>query len=102
MLGVSGGLVPCPSALVVLLSATALHQVAFGLSLIGAFGLGLAGVLTAVGIAVIYAHRYLGGRDLLPGWFLLCLPKLSAVAILVVGAVIATPGILILAKHHVG
>ncbi|HEV2062019.1 MAG TPA: hypothetical protein VGR12_04130, partial [Solirubrobacteraceae bacterium] len=39
-LGVSGGLVPCPSALVVLLSAIALHRVAFGLLLIVAFSVG--------------------------------------------------------------
>ena len=51
-LGVSGGLIPCPSALVVLLSAIALHQVAFGMALIVAFSLGLAVVISGIGLTV--------------------------------------------------
>jgi ABC-type nickel/cobalt efflux system permease component RcnA len=51
--GVSGGILPCPSALVVLLSAIALHRIGFGLVLIVAFSMGLAAVLCAVGILVI-------------------------------------------------
>jgi ABC-type nickel/cobalt efflux system permease component RcnA len=56
-LGVSGGLIPCPSALVVLLGAIALNKIGFGLILVLAFSLGLAGALTAIGIAFIYAGR---------------------------------------------
>jgi ABC-type nickel/cobalt efflux system permease component RcnA len=52
-LGVSGGILPCPSALVVLLSAIALHRIGFGLVLIVAFSMGLAAVLCAIGILVI-------------------------------------------------
>ena len=48
-LGVTGGIVPCPAALVVLLSAISLHRVAFGLYLIVAFSLGLAVVLISIG-----------------------------------------------------
>jgi len=55
-LGVSGGLLPCPSALVVMLGAIALHRIAFGLALIVAFSVGLAGVLTGIGIALVYAR----------------------------------------------
>jgi nickel/cobalt transporter (NicO) family protein len=55
-LGVSGGLLPCPSALVVLLSAIALHRVAFGLLLIVAFSLGLAAVLVGIGLLLVYAR----------------------------------------------
>ena len=58
-LGISGGLIPCPSALVVLLAAVALHRVAFGMLLITAFSLGLAGVLMAVGLLVVYARQWL-------------------------------------------
>ncbi|MBV8728290.1 MAG: sulfite exporter TauE/SafE family protein [Acidobacteriia bacterium] len=58
-LGASGGLVPCPSALVVLLSATALGRVGLGLILLVAFSLGLAGVLMAVGLLVLYAKHLL-------------------------------------------
>ncbi|MEO1510177.1 MAG: sulfite exporter TauE/SafE family protein, partial [Cyanobacteria bacterium J06633_23] len=52
-IGISGGLVPCPSALVLLLSAIALHQVAYGLVLIGGFSLGLASVLMTLGLAAV-------------------------------------------------
>jgi ABC-type nickel/cobalt efflux system permease component RcnA len=58
-IGISGGLVPCPSALVLLLSAIALHQITYGLVLIGSFSLGLASVLTTLGLAVVYGHRWL-------------------------------------------
>lgn len=57
-LGISGGLIPCPSALVVLLGAIALNRVAFGLVLVLAFSLGLAGTLTAIGLALVYARRW--------------------------------------------
>src|SRR5262249_892983 len=56
-LGVSGGIVPCPSALVVLLSAIALHRVELGLVLLVAFSLGLASSLVAVGLLVVRAGR---------------------------------------------
>lgn len=58
-LGASGGLVPCPSALVLLLSAIAAGRVAFGLGLLVAFSLGLALVLMAIGVAVLYAKHLL-------------------------------------------
>ncbi|MDX6532735.1 MAG: nickel/cobalt transporter (NicO) family protein [Gaiellales bacterium] len=58
-LGVSGGLVPCPSALVVMLGAVALGRTAFGLVLVVAFSVGLAATLTAVGLVALHAHRLL-------------------------------------------
>ena len=58
-LGASGGLVPCPSALVLLLSAIALGRVGLGLILLVAFSLGLAGVLMAIGLLVLYAKHLL-------------------------------------------
>lgn len=83
-LGVSGGLLPCPSALVVMLGAIALHRVAFGLVLIVAFSLGLASVLTAIGIILVYAGRFF---DRLPqsGRLLRIMPAASALFITVVG-----------------
>ncbi|BBD65059.1 high-affinity nickel-transporter [Nostoc commune NIES-4072] len=54
-LGISGGLLPCPSALVVLLSAIAMGRVGFGLALVSAFSLGLAAVLTGIGLMLVYA-----------------------------------------------
>ena len=47
-LGISGGLLPCPSALVMLLSASALGNVGLGMTLVVAFGLGLALVLIPI------------------------------------------------------
>jgi nickel/cobalt transporter (NicO) family protein len=58
-LGASGGLVPCPSAMVVLLSAIALGRIGLGLILLVAFSLGLAGVLMAIGLVVLYAKHLL-------------------------------------------
>ncbi|WP_375511963.1 nickel/cobalt transporter [uncultured Nostoc sp.] len=56
-LGISGGLLPCPSALVVLLSAIAMGRVGFGLALVSAFSLGLAAVLTGIGLMLVYAKE---------------------------------------------
>ena len=56
-LGASGGLVPCESALVLLLSAIALGRVGLGLILLVAFSLGLAIVLMGVGVLVLYAKH---------------------------------------------
>jgi ABC-type nickel/cobalt efflux system permease component RcnA len=58
-LGVSGGLVPCPSALVLLLSSVALGRIALGLTLLVAFSAGLAVVLMAIGMAALYAKHLL-------------------------------------------
>ena len=56
-MGASAGLIPCPSALVVLLAAISQHEVALGLLLIVVFSLGLAGTLTALGLAVVWGGR---------------------------------------------
>jgi nickel/cobalt transporter (NicO) family protein len=58
-LGASGGLVPCPSALVLLLSSVALGRVALGLTLLVAFSAGLAVVLMGIGMAVLFAKHLL-------------------------------------------
>ncbi len=58
-LGASGGMVPCPSALVLLLISISLGHVGLGLLLLLSFSLGLAGVLMAIGMIVIYAKKWL-------------------------------------------
>ncbi len=58
-LGASGGLVPCPSAMVLLLFAISVGRIGLGLALLVAFSLGLAGVLMAIGMLVIYAKNWL-------------------------------------------
>ncbi|MCC6790333.1 MAG: sulfite exporter TauE/SafE family protein [Thermomicrobiales bacterium] len=65
-LGISGGLIPCPSALLVLLGAVALGRVCFGLALVVAFSLGLAATLTSLGVLFLYAGRLLD-RRMAPG-----------------------------------
>jgi ABC-type nickel/cobalt efflux system permease component RcnA len=82
--GISGGLLPCPSALVVLLAAISLHRVAFGLLLIVAFSLGLAATISAVGLAAVLAKRAFS-RLSIGGRFVQLLPAASALVILVAG-----------------
>jgi nickel/cobalt transporter (NicO) family protein len=94
--GVAAGLLPCPSALVVLLSAIALHRVGLGLALIVAFSLGLAATITGIGLVAVLA-RHTFGRISLDGPLVSALPALSAALILTVGLVItarALPGVL--------
>ena len=93
--GVAAGLLPCPSALVVLLSAIALHRIGLGLALIVAFSLGLATTITAIGLVAVLARRTFG-RLSLEGPVVRALPAASAALILVVGLVItarALPGV---------
>ena len=93
--GVAAGLLPCPSALVVLLSAIALHRVGLGLALIFAFSLGLAATITSIGLVAVLARRTFG-RLSLDGPLVRTLPALSAALILTVGLVItirAVPGV---------
>ncbi len=56
-LGVSGGLVPCPAALVLLLSAISLGRLEFGMVLVVVFSMGLAVVLTGIGLLMVWARR---------------------------------------------
>jgi high-affinity nickel-transport protein len=58
-LGVTGGIIPCPAALIVLLSAFALHRIGLGFFLIVAFSIGLAAVLICFGMAMVYARRFM-------------------------------------------
>jgi nickel/cobalt exporter len=94
--GVAAGLLPCPSALVVLLSAIALHRIGIGLALIFAFSVGLATTITGIGLVAVFARRAFS-RVSLEGPLVRTLPAVSAALILVVGVVItarAVPGVL--------
>lgn len=84
-LGISGGIVPCPAALVVLLSAVAMQRIGFGLLLIVAFSVGLAAVLIAIGMLMVYARQFMArfqGEGLLTTRWL---PLTSSAFILFVG-----------------
>ncbi|HNG32712.1 MAG TPA: hypothetical protein PK012_23740, partial [Blastocatellia bacterium] len=86
-LGVAGGILPCPSALVLMLGAISLNRVGYGLVLITAFSLGLAGVLTAVGLAFVYGGKLMDGAPRAKG-LLRRLPVASAFVITVLGVAI--------------
>lgn len=92
-LGISGGIVPCPGALVILLLAVALHRIAFGLLLIITFSLGLAAVLIAIGILMVKARpvveRFSGSGPVVRR-----LPLVSALIITAVGLVMAVRSLL--------
>jgi ABC-type nickel/cobalt efflux system permease component RcnA len=96
-MGASAGLLPCPSALVVLLGAIAQHQVALGLLMIVVFSLGLACTLTTLGIAVVSAGRVTARLSLsghgMAGRVTTALPALSALVILVAGVVLTAKAV---------
>jgi ABC-type nickel/cobalt efflux system permease component RcnA len=86
-LGASGGLVPCPSALVLLLSAIALGRTGLGLLLLLAFSTGLALVLMGIGAMVLYAKSLLPQRAALSAPLFRYVPVLSAGVVTVLGLV---------------
>jgi ABC-type nickel/cobalt efflux system permease component RcnA len=81
-LGASGGIVPCPSALVLLLAAISLGRIGFGLILLVVFSMGLALVLIAAGMLVVSGKRFLPVERVLPVRYL---PLVSAAVITVIG-----------------
>ncbi|MGI8835890.1 MAG: sulfite exporter TauE/SafE family protein [Pyrinomonadaceae bacterium] len=94
-LGISGGLLPCPSALVVLLAAIALHRVGFGILLVVAFSIGLAATLTGIGLAFLYAGRLVKHRvHFSAGKLVRILPVASAFVIMCLGILICYEGLL--------
>jgi ABC-type nickel/cobalt efflux system permease component RcnA len=92
-LGITGGIIPCPTALVVLLAAVAYHRIALGLAWIFSFSLGLAAVLTVLGLMVVYGKGLLSRFDrsrLKFGTGIMSrLPMASAVMVAVLGFMIA-------------
>jgi nickel/cobalt transporter (NicO) family protein len=95
-MGAAAGLIPCPSALVVLLAAVSQHEIGLGMLLIVAFSLGLAATLTALGLAVVYARRLVPRLEL--PRLAAALPAASALLIVGVGCVLtagAVPEVLL-------
>ena len=94
--GVAGGLVPSPSALLVLLGATALGRAWFGVLLVLAYGVGMAGTLTAAGLLLLRARAAVDRR----GWsggraarLVRLLPAITAAVVLVLGLVLVLRGV---------
>ena len=101
-LGITGGIVPCPAALVVLLGALAFHRVAFGLFLIVAFSAGLAAVLIGLGLAMVYAGRFMsrfGAQGpLTQRW----LPLASSAVITVIGVTLTLQSLVTVGVLRIG
>ncbi len=87
-LGIAGGMVPCPTALVVLLASVAFGRIVFGLLLILSFSFGLAAVLILIGILTVRAskltERFSGARSWIEN-----LPIFSAGLVMLAGIAIA-------------
>jgi len=91
LVAMSGNIAPCPAALVVLLAALTLHQVAYGLLVIIAFSVGLASVLTGLGIALVHGASWLSARPSLDR-FVRYGPLISATVIAAIGALMLGQG----------
>ena len=88
-LGITGGIIPCPAALIVLLSAFALHRIALGFFLIVAFSLGLAAVLIGFGTLMVYARRFMTHLQVDGPLTRRWLPVASSTFIMVLGSIVA-------------
>ena len=87
-LGVSGGIVPCPEAIVVLLAAVKMHRIGYGMILIVAFSIGLAAALIAIGLLVVSARNRMSRLSALneDSALVRYLPLASAAIITLIGA----------------
>lgn len=90
-LAFAGGILPAPSALLVMLAAIQGHRVAYGLGLVMAFSLGLAVSLIVVGLGVMRVRRAVDGRGSVVVRHLV--PVLSAAAILGAGLYLVGRGV---------
>ena len=88
-LGITGGIIPCPAALVVLLSAFALHRIGLGFFLIIAFSIGLAAVLISFGMLMVFGRRFMARLQVNGPLTTRWLPVASAAFMTVLGAAIA-------------
>ncbi len=96
-MGIAGGLVPSPSALVVLLGASALGRPVFGALLVVGYGVGMALTLTVAGLLLLRAQAVLDRRGWLSGRgarVVRTLPVATAAVVLLVGSVIVVRGLL--------
>ncbi len=87
-LGISGGLLPCPSALVLMLAAISKNRIGYGLILTLVFSFGLAATLTAVGLAFLYVGNFFGSSSFGGNRIVKALPVFSAFVITCLGAII--------------
>jgi ABC-type nickel/cobalt efflux system permease component RcnA len=89
-LATAGGLLPSPTAVVVLLTALTLGRTGLGLAAVGAFSVGLAATLTVIGLGVVWGQRRLA--DLGGAWsgrILRLAPVAGGIVVTVLGAAVA-------------
>jgi nickel/cobalt exporter len=103
-LGISGGIVPCPAALAVLLAAVSYGEFIKGLSLVVVFSLGMAAVLVAIGIAMVKAASFASKKMQQSRWIQV-LPRVSAAVITLLGVGLTAKAVVDLtrpgpAEHH--
>ncbi len=87
-LGISGGLLPCPSALVLMLAAISLNRIGYGLLLTIVFSFGLAATLTCIGLVFLYIGKFFENSTLSKSPFIKMLPVFSSLIVAFFGAVI--------------
>jgi ABC-type nickel/cobalt efflux system permease component RcnA len=95
-MGISAGIIPCPSALVVLLAAISQKEIGLGLILITAFSLGLAATITILGLLIVQGKRAAaaaGSRLRVPPRVIALLPALSTLLILALGIVLTAKAV---------
>jgi nickel/cobalt exporter len=90
-LGLSGGLVPSASALILLLGSIAAGRVAYGLVLVLGFGLGMAVVLAGIGLVIVRARAMVERRPSIDGLRRLTAPiQLATASVVVVLGIVLT------------
>ena len=95
LIGMAGGMVPTPSALVVLLGATALGRAWFGVVLVGVYGVGMAATLLVAGVLLVRFQGWLELRYAQTRWLqqgLRLLPVITSVALIIGGLSLALRG----------
>ena len=98
-LGITGGIIPCPAALIVLLSAFALHRIGLGFFLIVGFSVGLAAVLIGFGMLMVYARRFMTQLQIDGPLTRRWLPVASSAFITVLGLILTVQA---LSTVHIG
>ena len=92
-MGVSGGLVPCPEALGVMVLAVGVNRTLFGLGLIVSFSLGLAAVLIGLGIVLVRSRHLLTRIERIGPRWTTVLPLISAVVVTTLGIGLLIKGV---------
>ena len=91
-LGISGGIVPCPEALAIMIVAATIGRIGLGLAMIVAFSVGLAAVLIVIGLVLVgigeRAFKHTKPDSMILRW----LPVVSAVLVIGLGAALTVQG----------